>query len=182
MGRLLLVIRAEHPFSSRVAARAPPIRCASARSRRSAGKPRVFPTDPFTVPDSRAASAMAQAGLTIPEFSLAGTLYRSPSSRLPFRERDHPLHRLDRRAAQDAEQLRGQLLSSAGTTGAQVGRFGRSSNTRMSTDTTKMTEMTAAIFRETSCSTCHADPASPSTVGHLYVAEDATTLPETPCQ
>jgi hypothetical protein len=38
----------------------------------------------------------------------------------------------------------------------------------------KMVEMRSAVFRETSCGTCHADPASPSTVGHIYLTEESS--------
>jgi hypothetical protein len=43
----------------------------------------------------------------------------------------------------------------------------------------KTVEMRSAIFRETSCGACHADPASPSTVGHIYLSE-AASLQEKP--
>jgi len=43
----------------------------------------------------------------------------------------------------------------------------------------KTVEMRSAIFRETSCGACHADPASPSTAGHIYLTE-AWSLRETP--
>jgi hypothetical protein len=32
--------------------------------------------------------------------------------------------------------------------------------------------MKTPIFREASCAACHLDPASPSTVGHVYLWED----------
>ena len=78
VGHLLLVIRAGIIFMVRCRCRVPRIRCANARSPRSAARLRVFPTVPFTVPGSRAACAMALSGPDNPEFSLAGTLYRSP--------------------------------------------------------------------------------------------------------
>jgi hypothetical protein len=37
----------------------------------------------------------------------------------------------------------------------------------------KTVEMRSGIFRETSCGTCHADPATPSTAGHIFLAEGA---------
>jgi hypothetical protein len=42
-------------------------------------------------------------------------------------------------------------------------------------------EMTSAIFRESSCSFCHADPAGPSTVGHLYFSDNESGLPQGAC-
>ena len=32
------------------------------------------------------------------------------------------------------------------------------------------------------CSSCHTDPAGPSTVGHLYIAEKTMPLPEGTCR
>ena len=42
-------------------------------------------------------------------------------------------------------------------------------------------EMISAAFRETSCNACHADPASPSTVGHVYLAQAGSVAGEAGC-
>jgi len=46
----------------------------------------------------------------------------------------------------------------------------------------KKQEMRSAVFRETSCGACHVDPASPSTVGHLYLTEQDVGLPPGGCK
>lgn len=42
-------------------------------------------------------------------------------------------------------------------------------------------DMSSAISRDGSCATCHQDPASPSSVGHVYLAADDRALPEASC-
>lgn len=43
-------------------------------------------------------------------------------------------------------------------------------------------EMTSAIFRDGSCGTCHADPATPSQVGHVYFADSTKKFSQEPCR
>lgn len=45
----------------------------------------------------------------------------------------------------------------------------------------KTLEMRSPISRERSCAGCHADPASASSVGHVYMSADATPLLEAEC-
>jgi len=117
-----------------------------------------------------------------PEFSLAGTLYRSPSSRLPlayatihFIDSTGEQHTVESNCAGNFYVLRSEW-SPSWPIWSKIEYGDGVANP------TTVVEMTSAVFRETSCSTCHTDPASPSTVGHLYLAEDESTLPETPCR
>ncbi|HEX3598376.1 MAG TPA: hypothetical protein VHU80_24880 [Polyangiaceae bacterium] len=43
-------------------------------------------------------------------------------------------------------------------------------------------EMTSAMFREGSCGECHADPATPRSVGHLYFADETRSFSQEPCK
>jgi hypothetical protein len=116
-----------------------------------------------------------------PEFSLAGTLYREPSSREPLAYAS--VHFIDSTGEQ-----RWACTNSVGTFFVLKKDWSPSwpvwSKIYLdeSAEMPLVAEMTAAIFRETSCSTCHADPASPSTVGHLYLAEKSMPLPEGTCR
>jgi len=139
------------------------------------------PHGPLHRPGQPCGLCHGASGPDNPEFSLAGTLYRSPSSRLPFA--NATIHFIDSTGEQ-----RKTTSNCAGNFYVRVDDWSPSWPVWSKLEyvdidgTTRMTEMTTAIFRETSCSTCHTDPASPSTVGHLYLAEDAMTLPETPCR
>lgn len=42
-------------------------------------------------------------------------------------------------------------------------------------------EMVTPSFREGSCGACHQDPATPTSVGHLYVGDDRSTFPKGNC-
>jgi hypothetical protein len=43
-------------------------------------------------------------------------------------------------------------------------------------------EMVSPSVREGSCGACHRDPATPATVGHIYVGDEETTFAEEPCK
>ena len=43
-------------------------------------------------------------------------------------------------------------------------------------------EMISPSVREGSCGACHQDPASPATVGHIYMSDQGTTFPHGECK
>jgi len=140
------------------------------------------PHGPLHRPGQPCGLCHGAAGPDSPEFSLSGTVYRGSSSHAPLY--DATIRFIDSTGDQ-----RTACSNSAGNF------FVRSSDwspiwpvwskievaDKATPQSKIVAEMTAAVFRETSCSTCHADPASPSAVGHLYFAEDETKIPEALC-
>lgn len=115
-------------------------------------------------------------GPDTPEFSLAGTLYRTASSRTALP--GATIHFIDATGEQHTTKS-----NCAGNFYVQKSEWTPSFPVWVKMELMDRTvEMTSAIFRETSCSACHFDPASPSSVGHMYFAEDESTLPEATCR
>lgn len=117
-----------------------------------------------------------------PEFSLAGTAYRGPSSLAPFQ--NVIIRFIDSTGAQyeTTSNCAGNFFVRRSEWSPNWPVWSKLEYLIEGGASPTVIEMTAAIFRETSCSSCHADPASPSTVGHLYFAEDETPLPEAKCR
>ncbi len=110
-----------------------------------------------------------------PEFSLSGTIYRGVSSRSPLK--GATIHFIDSTGEQRTTES-----NCAGNFFVRKSEWSPTWPIWSKIEySAKVVEMTSAVFREMSCSACHADPASPSTVGHLYFAEDESTLPEATC-
>jgi hypothetical protein len=109
-------------------------------------------------------------------FVLSGTVYRSPASSLPLP--GARVHLLDGRGVQRviATNCAGNFflteaeLAPAYPLWVKV-EYGE-----------EVVEMRSPISRETSCAACHAQPASPSSVGQVYFwADDAEPVEVAPC-
>jgi len=180
MGRLLLVVRTGIIFIAlSFSCAADPVREREIAAL--GGETPGVPHGPLHRPGQPCGLCHGADGPDNPTFSLAGTLYRSPTSLEPFR--NATIHFIDSTGDQRATKsncagnfyVRSDEWTPSWPLWSKV-------EYKDANGITKAAEMSSAIFRETSCSTCHTDPASPSTVGRLYVAEDEATLPETPCQ
>jgi hypothetical protein len=127
----------------------------------------------------------SESGTNSPEFSLAGTVYRTPTTLEPLQ--NATIRFIDSTGRQHAA-----VSNSAGNFYVSISEWVpnwpvwskvecSNAAARESGSATPTTEMTSAIFRESSCSFCHADPAGPSSVGHLYFADDDSGLQKGAC-
>lgn len=113
-----------------------------------------------------------------PRFVFAGTIYRDPGSQVPVAD------------------VQVRFVDSEGTTFTTttncVGNFYVKPSELTPRSPTWVTvqitdlpyEMASPIHREVSCASCHFDPVSPVSAGHIFVTDDETALdaiPLRPC-
>lgn len=114
------------------------------------------------------------AGPNNPEFSVAGTVYRTQAA---------------------AEALRGAVVALTDAQGAmrqidtnRTGNFYVEARSwqpvypmRVSVSSGGVTtDMKTHVGRDGSCATCHTDPSGPASAGHVYLVADPATFPDQP--
>jgi hypothetical protein len=100
-----------------------------------------------------------------PTFDLAGTVFRTPNDRQGVVGAKVVLY--DREGNTDA-----YFTNDVGTFIAEEGDLTLDFPLWVAIEADgKRVRMETPIFRETACGACHADPTSPSSVGHVYLEE-----------
>ena len=109
------------------------------------------------------------------EFSLAGTVYQRPVQTAPLHDA--------RVSIIDSTGLQYSVVSNcAGNFWARAENFQPVWPVWVKVSFGEdVVEMTSAISREGSCSGCHEDPASPSSPGHVYFADETVEFVQQPC-
>lgn len=100
------------------------------------------------------------------EFTFAGTVYQTRGAALPLH--DATVHFIDSTGTQYSV-----VSNCAGNFWIGGGNFDPVWPVWMKVQLgDEVAEMISGTYREGSCSACHQDPASPSTVGHIYLSTD----------
>lgn len=109
-------------------------------------------------------------------FAFAGTLYQRRSDAAPLHDA--------RVRAIDASGAQYDVVSNcAGNFWVRAANFEPRWPLWMKVELgAESVEMRSPSFREGSCGACHEDPATPSSVGHVYFADDDSGFSQEPCR
>jgi hypothetical protein len=137
---------------------------------------RGVPAGPLHRPGQPCLACHGGDGPADTEFALAGTVYQRIDGKVP-------LHDATMRFIDSAGAEYGVVSNCVGNFWASADNFRPVWPvwTKLEYEGNSV-EMTSAMFREGSCGECHADPASPSRVGHLYFADENGSLSQERCR
>lgn len=133
------------------------------------------PPGPLHRPGQPCGACHGPDGPATTQFTLAGTVYQSPGRPDPLT--NATVRFIDWTGAQFATTtncagnffVSGKDFNPTWPVWTKVQALGQTA------------EMISAAFRETSCNNCHADPADPAAVGHVYLSSTAIPIPEGGC-
>jgi hypothetical protein len=114
------------------------------------------------------------AGPNHPEFSVAGTVYRTPADVQALQGAVVALTDAQANMRQVDTNRTGNFYISAGSWQPVYPMRVSVSYAGVTTD------MKTHVGREGSCAVCHTDPASPTSAGHVYLVADPTMFPSRP--
>jgi len=134
------------------------------------------PEGPLHRPGQPCLVCHGEEGSVDPKFSFAGTLYQKAGLL-------EPLHDATVRFIDGSGQQYSVTSNCAGNFYVGASNFVPKWPVWMKVEYDGLTaEMVSSSTREGSCGACHKDPASPSTVGHVYLVEDSAAFSQGGCQ
>lgn len=140
------------------------------------GEDPAVPEGPLHRPGQPCVLCHGDEGDAEAKFSFGGTVYQTPGSQEPLH--DALIRFIDSTGAQYSV-----ISNCAGNFYAGADNFKPVWPVWMKVELGDLTaEMVSPTSRERSCAFCHRDPASPSSVGHVYLAEDGAGFSQEPCE
>lgn len=140
------------------------------------GEDPAVPRGPLHRPGQPCNLCHGEDGEASPRFAFAGTVYRTPGLLEPLH--DATVRIIDSSGAQYSVRS-----NCAGNFYVGADNFRPVWPVWMKLEYDDWSaEMVSSASREGSCAACHRDPASPSSVGHVYLAEDGAGFTQEPCE
>jgi len=140
------------------------------------GEDPAVPQGPLHRPGQPCLACHGEGGDTDARFSFAGTVYQTPGSL-------EPLHDARIRVIDSTGRQYAVTSNCAGNFYAGADNFDPVWPMWMKVEYEDWkADMLSPSSREGSCAACHEDPASPSTVGHVYLAQDGAGFSQGECE
>ena len=136
----------------------------------------AVPVGPLHRPGQPCLACHGPEGDAEPRFSFGGTVYQTPGSL-------EPLHDARVRFIDSNGEQYAVTSNCAGNFYSGADNFKPAWPVWMKVEFGEWTaEMVSPSSREGSCAACHGDPASPSSVGHVYLVEDDAGFTQERCE